>query len=84
MEKLKVLSRIGGNLRLRVNSAIKAERGIAMRPAKGENPNTLFGVPLVNSPIISGKAKLNPVVLPMTLVYDVATEAGNEYIFYGL
>jgi alpha-L-fucosidase 2 len=84
LEKLIVYSRIGGNLRLRINSPIKTEKGVSMKPAKGDNPNPLFAVPLIKSPIISEKAKLKPVVLSKTQVYDVATEAGGTYIFYGL
>jgi alpha-L-fucosidase 2 len=84
LEKLTVFSRIGGNLRLRLNTQIKAENGISMNPAKGDNPNPLFAVPVVKKPIISDKAKLNPVFLPKTWVYDVETEVGKRYVFYGI
>jgi alpha-L-fucosidase 2 len=84
LEKLTVFSRIGGNLRLRVNVPLKADKGIFMKPAKGDNPNPLFAVPAIKTPIISEKAKLNPVILPKTWVYDVETEVGKKYVFYGL
>jgi alpha-L-fucosidase 2 len=84
LEKLSVYSRIGGNLRLRTTSPIKAEKGISLKPAKGDNPNPLFAVPSVKTPIISEKAKLTPVKLPQTWLYDAATEAGKLYEFYSL
>jgi alpha-L-fucosidase 2 len=83
LEKLTVFSRIGGNLRLRFNSPVKAGKGISMKSAKNENPNPLFAVPVIKAPIISEKAKLNPLVLPKTGLYDVETEAGKTYEFYG-
>jgi alpha-L-fucosidase 2 len=83
LEKLTVHSRISGNLRLRVNSPIKAGKGIKLEVAKGANPNPLFTVPNIKIPIISDLAKLNPVVLPKTWVYDIKTEAGKNYEFYG-
>jgi alpha-L-fucosidase 2 len=83
LKKLTIYSRIGGNLRLRSNSPIKAGKGIALKLAKGDNPNQLFEVPNIKAPIISDKAKINPVVLPKTWVYDVSTEAGKTYEFYG-
>jgi alpha-L-fucosidase 2 len=84
LEKLTVYSKIGGNCRLRTQTPLKAEKGTIQKAAKGDNPNPLFVTPEIKTPVISEKAKLNPVVLPKTQVYDVATEAGKTYIFYGL
>jgi alpha-L-fucosidase 2 len=84
LEKLTVYSKIGGNCRLRVKTPIKAENGIVLSEAKGDNPNPLFAVPVIKTPIISEKAKLNPLVISNTQVYDLATEAGKTYVFYGL
>lgn len=84
LKRLTVYSRIGGNLRLRANSPVRAEKGVTMKPARGDNPNPLFEVPAIKTPIISEKAKITPMTLPKTELYDVATEAGKEYTFYGL
>jgi alpha-L-fucosidase 2 len=83
-EKITILSKIGGNCRLRVKTQLIAAKGTILKTAKGENPNPLFAVPLIKAPIISGKAKLNPVKLDETFLYDIPTEAGKTYIFNGL
>ncbi len=82
LEKLIIYSKIGGNCRLRVKTPLKTEKGIVLKQAKGDNPNPLFAVPAIKAPIIAEKAKLNPVVLSNTQVYDVETEAGKTYTFY--
>jgi alpha-L-fucosidase 2 len=82
--KLTIYSKIGGNCRLRTKTPLKAEKGTILKPAKGDNPNPLFVTPEIKTPVISEKAKLNPVMLSKTQVYDVSTEAGKTYILYGL
>jgi alpha-L-fucosidase 2 len=84
LEKLTILSRLGGNLRLRFNAPVKTNKAAPLKIAKGENTNPLFLAPDVKTPIVSEKAKLNPVVLPKTWMYDIYTEAGKTYEFYGL
>ncbi len=69
---------------MRVNNAIKAYRGTVMKHATGDNPNPLFALPEIKSPIISEKAKLKSIKLPETHMFDVLTEAGKTYVFYGL
>ena len=79
--KLTVTSRIGGNLRLRSANRLSAQ---GLKTAKGENPNPLFTISqMVVDPIISPEAKLNPVAMPKTYLYDLKTEAGKSYVIVG-
>ncbi|WP_243347804.1 glycosyl hydrolase family 95 catalytic domain-containing protein [Parabacteroides sp. FAFU027] len=78
LKKLTVLSKAGGNLRLRVLTPIK---GKGLKAAKGENPNPIFAVQTIKKPLISEKAKLNPVNLKKTYLYDVATLPGQTLVF---
>jgi alpha-L-fucosidase 2 len=80
-DKIRVTSTIGGNLRLRANYPLKAEKNTSLKPAKGTNPNPLFCTPEIAQPLISEKASLKPLTLPKTWLYDVATQAGNTYEF---
>jgi alpha-L-fucosidase 2 len=84
LENLTIFSKIGGNCRLRVKGSLRSDNGTTLSVAKGDNPNPLFPVPSVKAPVISDKAKLNPVKLDKTMVYDVPTIAGKIYVFYGL
>ncbi len=69
---LKIRSKLGGNLRLRVSNQIEG-----LKKAKGENPNIFFH--LASNPIIRNNSlvKLNKVVLPKTYTYDVSTNEGD-------
>jgi alpha-L-fucosidase 2 len=77
VKEVKVLSRFGGNLRLKSHSPLQAA-GLAA--AKGDNPNKLFEVPQVPAPLINAAARLNPVVTRGFNLYDLPTEAGKTYI----
>lgn len=84
VDKLTIFSRNGGNLRIRIKNSLKGEKGTLVKTAQGENSNPFFSVPVVKAPLISAKAKLNPVILPESKLYDVATESGKTYEFRGL
>jgi alpha-L-fucosidase 2 len=79
LEQVKIRSRIGGNCRLRVLSPLT---GPGLTEARGENSNPLFEVQNILKPIISDQAKLNPVNLKNTYLYDLHTEKGKEYILF--
>jgi alpha-L-fucosidase 2 len=80
--KLVVLSKIGGNLRLRTLQPVKCtSRGAKMKKAAGDNPNPLYAVTAVSQPLISPKAKLNKIVLPQSFLYDIDTKTGETYEF---
>ena len=80
VSRLAVKSRIGGNCRLR---SLNPLSGKGLKKAKGENSNPLFVYDQVETPIINKDAKLNPVELKKTYLYDLKTEAGKEYVLIG-
>jgi len=82
IKKLTIFSRNGGNCRLRSLTPLK---GKGLKPAKGENPNPLFAVPDIKTPLISKEANL---VIPenypkKTYLYDLNTEKGIKYEIVG-
>lgn len=78
LTEVKIKSTLGGNCRLRVGNAIKLTDG-KLTVAQGENPNLLYQLPVIASPIISRKASLKPVAVKPTLLYDFATLPGKTY-----
>lgn len=80
VSRLVLRSRIGGNCRLRSLTPLS---GKGLKHARGENPNTLFAVDQVAAPLINKEAKLNPINLKKTYLYDLPTEAGKEYVLIG-
>lgn len=83
IDKLVIRSKIGGNLRLRTATRLRAEKGFRMNRGKGPNPNHLFDLPQIKDPLISPEAQLNEVTLPEFLEYDIETREGEIYTFYG-
>lgn len=80
IDKVTIKSTIGGNCRLRTLNPLK---GAGLKTAKGENSNPLFEVNDGLAPIISPEAKLNPVELKKTYLYDLPTKAGQTYVLTG-
>lgn len=80
IEKVEITSTIGGVCRLRTLTPLK---GKGLKSAKGENPNPLFATFEGLEPIISPEAKLNPVELKKTYLYDLPTQAGKTYTLIG-
>ncbi len=78
---LKIMSKIGGNCRLRLENSLTAGKGISLKKAKGKNPNPLFFDVTIKKPIISKKANLKKIVLPKYNEYDVEMKAGQTYSF---
>jgi len=79
--RLKIHSRYGENCRLRLSVPLK---GNGIKPAKDENPNCLYAVPIIPKPIISKKADLNVPKNPLektTYIYDLKTEKDGIYVF---
>ncbi|HET9571273.1 MAG TPA: glycoside hydrolase family 95 protein [Bacteroidales bacterium] len=74
VETLKIKSTLGGICRIR--SAVELT-GKGLKPAKGDNPNPYYRVAETPKPLISEKAKLKPVVLPETMLYDLKMEPGE-------
>ena len=76
VEKVIIKSRNGGNCRLR---SLTPLTGKGLIDAKGDNPNALYALPTTSTPLINEKAKLNPVELKKTYLYDLQTVAGASY-----
>jgi alpha-L-fucosidase 2 len=77
VEKLVIRSTLGGNCRLRVPNVLKDLKATT----KDKNPNPFFAIENIPPPVISGKAKLAPLVLKETILYDVVTQPGKTYTF---
>ena len=80
LAKAVIRSTIGGNLRLRAYSKLKADVSLRQVEEGIPNPNPLFDVQLISRPMISEKAPLRGVSLKDTYLYDVDTEAGDTII----
>jgi alpha-L-fucosidase 2 len=76
---LKILSRLGGNLRLRTYSPLPKAENFAIKNAQGENPNTFYAVPAIKKPIKHTEKNLPQISLDKTFLVDVKTNAGQEY-----
>lgn len=78
VSEVKVLSKIGGNLRLR--SAVPLT-GKGLKEATGSNPNLLLAPAQTAQPIISGEASLKGISLDKVYEYDILTQPGKTYVF---
>jgi alpha-L-fucosidase 2 len=76
-----IRSTLGGNLRLRVPNSMKLSSGEALQLASGPNPNTFYQTEKTAAPVISPNAMITTPVLKATLLYDIPTQIGNEYVF---
>jgi alpha-L-fucosidase 2 len=76
-----ILSKLGGNLRLRVPNAMQMSSGVELKPASGPNPNIFYQTENTVAPVISPNAVVTTPVLKATLLYDIPTQAGGEYVF---
>lgn len=79
VESLKIISKNGGNCRLKINSPLQ---GNGLKLAKGTNPNPLYSTPEIKRPVISEKAELVfDLSDKMPYTYDLKTEQGKTYTF---
>lgn len=78
---LKVVSRLGGNLRIRTAAELAEKNGNALALAEGENSNPYYATPVVASPIIKDSSKLGMEPQAEVNLYDIETEPGKTYIF---
>ena len=77
LDTAKIHSRIGGNLRLRSYVPLKGE---GLKPASGTNPNPLFRQAAIKEPLVSKEINPQYPVIPRVYEYDLATEAGKDYV----
>jgi len=81
IDRLVVKSRNGGNCRIR---SLNKLHGKGLRPAKGDNANPIYAIPVIAKALVNDSIKLNPVVLKKTYLYDLNTRAGESYEIKGL
>lgn len=77
LDTAKIHSRIGGNLRLRSYVPLKGE---GLKSASGTNPNPLFRQAAIKEPLVSKEINPQYPVIPRVYEYDLATEAGKDYV----
>jgi alpha-L-fucosidase 2 len=79
VSEVKVTSKLGGNCRIRVYDPLKAAGQVSFKEAKGENPNPFYTEATIKQPLISKEAKINPLQLKKTYIYDLPTQANRVY-----
>jgi alpha-L-fucosidase 2 len=78
VEEVSVLSRLGGNLRLRSYVPLKGE---GLREASGENPNEFYRRAQIKDEVVSSEIKPQYPALLRVYEYDVETQPGVTYKF---
>jgi alpha-L-fucosidase 2 len=78
--KLVILSKLGGNCRLRIHNSLKSGDA-ALVQAKGENPNPFYMVDDIKAPIVADASQIHGLSLDKGKVYDLQTSAGKSYTF---
>ena len=76
LNKARILSKLGGNLRIRSYVPLK---GDGIKPAKGNNPNPLYQTANIKTPLISPKINPQYPLLYKVYEYDIMTEPGKTY-----
>jgi alpha-L-fucosidase 2 len=79
LTRVRITSRLGGNCRVRVHSAVAAASGSKLQEAQGNNPNPFYQTLPVKSPLVSTKTTPKQPTLVSSFVYDFPTEAGQTY-----
>lgn len=77
LDKAKIHSRLGGNLRLRSYVPL---RGAGIKEAIGENPNIFYMQADIKEPLISSEINPQYPALYKVYEYDLMTEAGQDYL----
>ena len=80
--KLVIKSHLGGNCRLRLPNKLTTN-GLNPINTEGGNSNPFFQVETIKTPVISDKAKLLKLAIPVSEVFDLSTKAGGIYEFKG-
>jgi alpha-L-fucosidase 2 len=76
--KVIVKSTLGGNLRLRTPNLVKLSGGV-LNKAAGSNTNPFYHVEETPAPIVADKARIMPIALKETSLFDLPTTAGKTY-----
>jgi alpha-L-fucosidase 2 len=80
VSKLVIKSNLGGNCRLRLPNTLKGN-ALALVADGSPNSNPFYQMLDIPRPIVSPAAKIAPVKLPETTLYDFKTEKGRTYTF---
>ncbi|MGX5691102.1 glycoside hydrolase family 95 protein [Arcticibacter tournemirensis] len=83
IKKLVIKSNIGGIMRLKVPSPLKASSGVSLISAKGKNDNPFYYIDEIAKPVISSDAKLKGQNAGTGFTYDVVTTKGRTYSYTG-
>ena len=78
---VKILSRLGGNLRLRTSAELSVKGAGNLAAAAGDNPNPFYRTPETAVPVISSDASLELSSVPQLNLYDIDTKPGKTYVF---
>lgn len=81
ISELKIHSRLGGNLRLRTYSPLPEMKEFKTKIARGENPNAFYHQARVKQPLKNTARVLPQLSLANTYLVDVATKAGDDYVW---
>ena len=79
--KVVIVSKLGGNLRLRVPNGMKLLAGGTLKKATGINVNPFFQTEEIPAPIVSPQAIIEVPELKETRLYDILTQKGKVYTF---
>ena len=77
LDKAKIHSRLGGNLRLRSYVPL---RGVGLKEAKGKNPNEYYMQAEIKEPLVTKEINPQYPALYKVYEYDLMTEQGQDYI----
>ncbi len=78
---VKVLSRLGGNLRIRSYAPLPTAAGFSVKRARGANPNHFYAIPEIREPVKNTRKNMPRLSLDDSYLIDVVTEPGKEYIW---
>lgn len=78
---LKVVSRLGGNLRIGTYAPLPEPVRFPVQKAKGHNPNPFYAVPKVKRPLKHTERNMPRLSLEGGYLVDVKTRAGGEYLW---
>jgi len=79
--KLRIISKLGGNCRIRLSDSLKSLSTVKLKAASGGNPNPFYAVAAIKAPVISEKAIVEKVKVKGSLLFDFETRAGGVYEF---
>lgn len=80
LTRLVVHSKVGGNLRLRLN---QPATGSLLKKASGKNSNPFYNITTIPDPIIKPSGKDLSVNLAPSTLYDIKTVTGKTYTLIG-